>query len=40
VASADRAMRGLGWKPRFSKLEDIIESAWRWLKGHPDGYQQ
>lgn len=40
VASADRAMRELDWKPQFSKLEDIIESAWRWLKGHPDGYEQ
>ncbi len=40
VASAERAMRGLGWKPQFSKLEDIVESAWRWLKDHPDGYKQ
>ncbi|MCJ7575554.1 MAG: UDP-glucose 4-epimerase GalE [Dehalococcoidia bacterium] len=40
VASADRAMRELGWKPQFSRPEDIIESAWQWLKGHPDGYKQ
>lgn len=40
VASAERAKRELGWKPRFSKLEGIIESAWRWLKNHPDGYEQ
>jgi UDP-glucose 4-epimerase len=40
VASADRAKRELGWKPQFSKLDDIIESAWRWLKRHPDGYKQ
>ncbi len=40
VASSERARRELGWKPQFSKLEDIIESAWRWLKDHPDGYKQ
>jgi UDP-glucose 4-epimerase len=40
VASAERAKRELGWKPQFSKLEDIIESAWRWLKDHPDGYEK
>jgi UDP-glucose 4-epimerase len=40
VASAERAKRELCWKPQFSKLEDIIESAWRWLKDHPDGYEK
>lgn len=40
VASSERAKRELGWKPQFSKLESIIESAWRWLKDHPDGYKQ
>jgi UDP-glucose 4-epimerase len=40
VAGAERAKQELGWKPQFSKLEDIIESAWRWLKNHPDGYKQ
>ena len=40
VASSERAKRELDWKPQFSKLEDIIGSAWRWLKDHPDGYEQ
>jgi len=40
VASSERAKRELGWKPQFSKLGSVIESAWRWLKGHPDGYKQ
>lgn len=40
VASSERARRELGWKPQFSKLENIIESAWWWLKDHPDGYKQ
>lgn len=40
VASFNRAESELGWEPRFSRLEDIIESAWRWLKQQPDGYAQ
>jgi UDP-arabinose 4-epimerase len=30
VAKADRAREVLGWTPRFAKLEDIVETAWRW----------
>ncbi len=38
VASSDRIRKELGWKPRFSGLEQIIDSAWRWHRRHPDGY--
>ena len=38
VASAEKAVRELGWKPQFPKLEDIISTAWNWHKKHPDGY--
>ncbi len=38
VAAADRAMRELGWKPQYPKLEDIVASAWAWHQRHPDGY--
>jgi UDP-glucose 4-epimerase len=38
VASAERAVKELGWKPRFPKLEDIVQTAWDWHKGHPNGY--
>ena len=38
VASAEKAMRELGWKPKFTKLEDIVTTAWTWHKNHPDGY--
>ena len=38
VASADRARSVLGWRPVFSTLDAIVESAWRWHKGHPHGY--
>lgn len=30
VAKADKARKVLGWKPRFTQIEEIIETAWRW----------
>ncbi len=38
VASAEKAMRELGWKPKFSKLDDIVATAWAWHQKHPNGY--
>ncbi len=38
VASAEKAIHELGWKPKFQKLRDIIESAWRWHQKNPRGY--
>jgi UDP-glucose 4-epimerase len=29
----DRARRDLGWTPSHSRLEEIVESAWLWVKG-------
>jgi UDP-glucose 4-epimerase len=38
VASSDRIVRELGWRPRFPELAAIIETAWRWHLAHPMGY--
>ncbi len=38
VASPDRAIEELGWKPQYSDLKTIVESAWKWHVGHPHGY--
>jgi UDP-glucose 4-epimerase len=38
VASAQRAVNELGWKPRFPKLHDIVATAWAWHQKHPQGY--
>jgi UDP-glucose 4-epimerase len=38
VASAEKATRELGWKPKYPKLEDIVATAWEWHRRHPDGY--
>lgn len=39
VASSEKARRVLGWQPRYTKMEDIIEAAWRWHSRHPNGYE-
>ena len=38
VASAEKAIRDLDWKPKYPKLEDIVATAWAWHKKHPNGY--
>jgi UDP-glucose 4-epimerase len=38
VASSDKIRKELHWQPRYPSLERIIESAWRWLQAHPQGY--
>ena len=30
VAATDKARQALGWIPRYSDLETIIATAWRW----------
>ncbi len=30
VASSERAIRELGWKPRYTQLDDIVRTAWLW----------
>lgn len=36
IASSEKAMRDLGWKPRYTQLDDIIRTAWLW---HQKRYQ-
>lgn len=40
IASSDKIKRELGWQPEYQDLRVIIESAWRWMQSHPDGYEQ
>lgn len=37
VASSQKAESILGWKRKYN-INDIIESAWKWHKSHPNGY--
>ena len=40
IASSERAIKELGWEPKFNDLETIISTAWEWHKGHPNGYDK
>lgn len=37
-ADNDKIKKLLGWEPKYSDIETIISSAWKWHKGHPNGY--
>jgi UDP-glucose 4-epimerase len=37
LASKDKAERVLGWRPRLSSLETIIETAWNWHRSKRAG---
>jgi UDP-glucose 4-epimerase len=39
IASSDKIKKELGWQPQYQDLGMIIESAWRWMQTHPDGYR-
>jgi UDP-glucose 4-epimerase len=39
IASSEKIRRELGWTPRYPDMSAIVESAWKWHVGHPDGYR-
>ncbi|WP_142524604.1 UDP-glucose 4-epimerase GalE [Methylacidimicrobium cyclopophantes] len=39
VANVHKIRQELSWLPEHSRLAEIVESAWRWHRTHPDGYQ-
>ena len=40
IASSEKAVSVLGWKPRYNDLNTIIETAWKWHSTHPHGYEE
>jgi UDP-glucose 4-epimerase len=38
VASSDKIRNELKWQPQYAQLDQIIESAWRWMQERPHGY--
>ena len=40
IASSEKAIEELGWKPQYNSLETIIETAWNWHKNHVNGYEK
>lgn len=39
VASAEKIKRNLGWQPKYSDLETIVKTAWKWHATCPSGYE-
>jgi UDP-glucose 4-epimerase len=40
IASAEKAKKELGWKPNYTNVKAIIESAWKWHKNNPNGFNK
>lgn len=40
IASSEKAVKVLGWKPQYNDLNTIIASAWKWHSTHPKGYEE
>lgn len=38
VASSEKAQAILAWKPEYTDIKKIIETAWKWHVKHPQGY--
>jgi UDP-glucose 4-epimerase len=37
-ADAAKARRELGWTPKFTTIQPIVETAWRWHQARPKGF--
>jgi UDP-glucose 4-epimerase len=37
-SSPEKVTRELGWKARFTDLDEIVRTAWEWFRKHPGGY--
>ncbi|MCX7884154.1 MAG: UDP-glucose 4-epimerase GalE [Caloramator sp.] len=40
IASSEKIAKELNWKPKYTNVEDIIATAWKWHKNHPEGYKK
>lgn len=38
ISSSEKAIKGLGWNPKFTEVQEIIKTAWEWHKRNPEGY--
>jgi UDP-glucose 4-epimerase len=39
VAASEKVQRELGWRPKYTDLRSIVETAWKWHRAHPKGYE-
>ena len=40
IASSQKAIDVLGWKPQYNDLNTIIATAWAWHRSHPHGFEE
>ena len=40
IASSEKARKILGWNPRYTDVEVVIGTAWKWCLTHPNGYEK
>jgi UDP-glucose 4-epimerase len=38
-ANAEKIGRELGWSPRYTDIDAIVATAWKWCRLHPNGYE-
>lgn len=38
IASSEKAKKILGWNPKKTSIQKILEDAWQWHQNHPHGY--
>jgi UDP-glucose-4-epimerase GalE len=38
VAASEKVQRELAWRPRYTDLRAIVDTAWNWHRTHPRGY--
>lgn len=38
VAGSDKIRQDLGWQPKYTDINQIIATAWRWHQKNPDGF--
>jgi len=39
IADSEKIKSQLNWEPKFTSIEQIIETAWKWHKDNPNGYE-
>ena len=40
VAASEKVQRELGWRPKYTDLRSVVETAWKWHQSHPKGYAE
>ena len=38
VADPKKLMEKLGWKPKYTSIEETVATAWAWHQANPNGY--